>query len=65
MKIEFVKETKINGEAMYYTRVNGCYADKSLTFDLNESKAIYNNIVKNKGKYVDTEILESVEVVES
>jgi len=64
MKIEFVKETKADGDILYYTNVDGKFADKSLSFSIDKAKTIYNNIVNNKGKYTSTEILESVEVAE-
>lgn len=62
MKIEFVKETKVNGESFYFTKVEGRFVDNSLSYKQNEAKAIYDNIVKNKGKINFEEVLESVEV---
>ena len=64
MKIEFIKETKIDGKEFYFTRVNGKFVDGSLSFKQDEAKTIYNNIVKNKGKINFEEIIESVEVAE-
>ena len=64
MKIEFIKETKVDGDILYYTRVNNSFVDKSLSFDYDKAKAIYNNIVKNKGKINFEEVLESVEVAQ-
>lgn len=62
MKIEFVKETKVNGSTLYYTKINGMFADGSLTFKQDEAKTIYDNIVKNKGKIDFEEVLEVIEV---
>ena len=64
MKIEFVKETKVNGSTFYYTKINGVFVDKSLAFKQDEAKTIYDNIVKNKGKINFEEVLEKVEVAE-
>ena len=66
MKIEFVKETKANGESFYFTQVDEQFVSNSLAYNIDKAKDIYNNIVKNKGKYIDIiEVLESVEVAES
>jgi hypothetical protein len=65
MKIEFIKESKVNGDVFYFTNVNGKFADKSLSYDKEQAYTIYQNIVANKGKYVSIEVLESVEIVEN
>jgi hypothetical protein len=65
MKIEFVKETKADGESFYFTQVDGKFVDKSLSFNIDLAKTIYNNIVENKGKYTNIEVLEVIEVAES
>ncbi len=65
MKIEFIKETKVNGDEMFYTKVNDSYIDKSLSFDQGIAKKIYDNIVANKGKIDFKEVLESVEIEEA
>ena len=62
MKIEFIKESKVNGDVFYFTNVNGQFADKSLSYDKEKAYDMYQNIVKNKGKYVAMEVLESVEI---
>lgn len=64
MKIEFIKETKVGGKEIYFTKVNGRYVSDSLAYKQDEAKVIYNNIVKNKGKIDFEEVLESVEVAE-
>jgi hypothetical protein len=64
MKIEFIKESKVNGDVFYFTNVNDQFADKSLSYDKEKAYDMYQNIVKNKGKYVAMEVLESVEIIE-
>jgi predicted transcriptional regulator len=61
MKIELVKETKVNGEVIYFTNVDSKYVNDSLTLNEEKAKVIYDNIVKNKGEYTSVEILESTE----
>lgn len=41
MKIELIKETKINGVIYYYTNVNDTYLEGSLKLDLEAAMAIY------------------------
>jgi hypothetical protein len=62
MKIEFIKETKIDGRLIYFTQVNGSYVSDSLLHDIDKAKLIYNNIIENKGKIDFKEVLESVEI---
>jgi len=64
MKIEFIQESKINGDVFYFTNVNGSFADKSLSYDKEQAYAVYQNIVANKGKYVAIEVLESMEIID-
>lgn len=64
MKIEFVKETKVDNRTFYFTRVDGRFIDGSLSFTQDEAKAIYDNIVDNKGRINFEEVIESVEVAE-
>jgi len=64
MKIEFIKESKANGDVFYFTNVNGSFADKSLSYDKEQAYAVYQNIVANKGKYNSTEVLESMEIID-
>jgi hypothetical protein len=62
MKIEFIQESKANGDVIYFTNVNGNFASNSLSYDKEQAYAIYQNIVANKGKYVLVEVLEAVEI---
>ena len=62
MKIELIKETKANDEVMYYTNVDGHFVDKSLSFNYDKAKQIFDNIVKNNGEYNTKETIESVTI---
>ena len=62
MKIDFIKETKVDGSTFYFTRVNGQFIDGSLSFNNDKAKAMYDNIVSNKGKINFEEVIESVEI---
>ena len=64
MKIEFIKETKVNGDTFYFTRVDGKYIDNSLSLDNDKAKIMYDNIIKNKGKINFEEVIESVVIGE-
>ena len=62
MKIEFIKETKIDGSVFYFTKVDGRFVDKSLSFDYDKAKVYYDNIVTHKGNLNFEEVIESVEI---
>ena len=62
MKIEFIQESKANGDVIYFTNVNGNFASNSLSYNKEQAYAVYQNIVANKGKYVLIEVLEAVEI---
>jgi len=64
MKIEFIKESKANGDVFYFTNVDGRFVDQSLSYKKEQAYAVYQNVVANKGKYNSTEVLESVEIIE-
>ena len=64
MKIEFVKESKADGESFYFTQVDGRFIDKSLSYNFDNAKLMYDNIVAHKGKYTTVEILDTVEIVD-
>lgn len=62
MKIEFVKEQKLDGTLMYYTQIDGHYFSDSLSFDEEKAYERYKLIVKSKGnKELLKEVLESNE----
>jgi hypothetical protein len=62
MKVELIKETKIDDKVIYFTQVDGSYVSDSLSSDIDKAKLIYNNIIENKGKINFKEVLESVEI---
>jgi hypothetical protein len=62
MKIELIKETKIDGKVIYFIQVDDSYVSDSLSYDIDKAKLIYNNIIENKGKINFKEVLESVEI---
>ena len=62
MKVELIKETKIDGKVIYFTQVDSNYVSDSLSYDIDKAKLIYNNIIENKGKIDFKEVLESVEI---
>ena len=64
MKIEFIKETKADGGAYYFTQVDNRFVDKSLSYDMDKARIIYDNIVKNKGKIDLREVLDTVDIAE-
>jgi hypothetical protein len=64
MKIEFIKETKVNGESFYFTQANGKFIDGSLSFDIDKARKIHDNIVTNKGKINFREVLFTTEIVD-
>jgi hypothetical protein len=65
MKIEFVKESRINSDAFWYTQVDGKYVNKSLSYKYETAYAMYQRIVENKGESTKLEILESVDLAKS
>ena len=60
-KIEFIKETQIDGHVYYYTQVNGTVAAGSCKMDESKARELYNNIVKNEGEPA-VEVLETIEI---
>jgi len=62
MKIEFVKEVNANRLTTYFTQVDGKFITNSLDFDQDKAKVIYDGILANGGKFIATEILESIEI---
>ncbi|MGL4791365.1 MAG: hypothetical protein ACRCW1_08155 [Anaerotignaceae bacterium] len=50
MKVDFVKEVKNDGGIMYYTNIDGFYANNSLSHDSEKAMAIYESIISGKSK---------------
>ena len=63
MKIDFIKETKMDGGAYYYTKVNGDYVNNSLSYDEKEASELFELIKKDHTALEPKKIvLESIEV---
>lgn len=58
MKIDFVKEEKLNGDTYWYTMLDGRYVDNSINSDMNKAYDLYNKVKDNGGLTITT-ILES------
>ena len=63
MKIEFVKETKMDGGVIYYTKVNDRYINNSLSLKENEARELFECIKKDGPNALENklEIVESFE----
>ena len=46
MKIEFIKETKMDGGVIYYTKVDDRYISDSLSLKENEARELFERIKK-------------------
>ena len=62
MKIEFIQESKVNGDIIYSTNIDGRYVTDSLSLDKEQAYAAYQRVIANKGKYALTQVLESIEI---
>ena len=61
MKIEFIKEERIDGKVLYFTKVDNNLVEGSLEFEEDKAREKYNRIVERKsGKPIET-ILDSIE----
>lgn len=58
MKINFVKEEKLNGDTFWYTTMDGKYVDNSINSDANKAYDLYNK-VKDNGGITVIKIIES------
>jgi hypothetical protein len=63
MKIEFVKDTKQDGEVTYHTRVDGYYISNSLSFDENKARELFERIKKD-GPHALEDKREIIEIIE-
>lgn len=50
MKVDFIKEVKNDGGIMYYTNIDGVYANNSLSYDSTKAIEIYESIISGKSK---------------
>ena len=62
MKIEFIQESKVNGDIIYSTNIDGRYVTDSLSLDKEQAYAAYQRVIANKGKYALKQVLESIEI---
>jgi hypothetical protein len=44
MKLEFIKETRVDGSVIYFTEKNGSYVSNSLSHDEEKGKEFFENI---------------------
>ena len=58
-KIEFVKETKVDGGVIYYTTKNGSYISESTSLDENKGRELCNMIVERGDLKPIVEVLET------
>ena len=58
MKIEFVKEEKLNGDVYWYTTIDGRYVDNSINSNMQGAYDLYNKVKDNGGATIKT-IVES------
>jgi hypothetical protein len=63
MKIELVKETKMDGELVYYTKVDDRYTSNSLSYRENEARELFERIKKDGPNALENKI-EVVEIFE-
>ncbi len=59
VKFEFVKETKVDGDVIYYTTKNGSYISESMSLDENKGRKLYNVIVERGDSKPIVEVLET------
>jgi hypothetical protein len=59
IKYEFVKETKVNGESIFYTTKNGSYISDSMSLDESKGRELYNVIIERGDLKPIVEVLET------
>lgn len=62
MKIEFVKETKLNGRVLYSTEIDGDYVTDSAHHDYDKAHEFYLQVVINCGNKISKEIIKTTEL---
>jgi hypothetical protein len=62
MKIEFVKEQKLDGTITYYSQIDGFYVSDSLSFDEDKAYERYKRLVEANGEKKVIEVIESIEL---
>lgn len=61
-KYEFIKETKLNGDVIYYTLKNGMYIPDSMSSYYDKAFQNYGIIKERGGMYPKVEVLDTVEM---
>ena len=49
MKIEFVKETKANGDVIFFTEIEGRFMEGTLSLNEEKGREYYTEVVNNRG----------------
>lgn len=62
MKIEFVKEQRLNGETIYYSCIDGIYVSDSLSLNEDIGYERYKRLVDANGEKKVIEVIESTEL---
>jgi hypothetical protein len=59
-KVEFIKETSINGQSVYYTELDGMYINNTSSLNYEEARQKY--LAVTQGKTQEKQVLETTEV---
>lgn len=59
VKWEFIKETKYDGETIYYTRKNGLYISETVALSEEKGRKLYNIIIERGNLGPVVEVLET------
>jgi hypothetical protein len=62
MKIEFIKEERIDGTMVFYTKADGSYVDSSIEFTEEKGRVKYEFVVRTKSTKPIETVLESAEI---
>lgn len=62
MKIELVKETKLDGAVLFFTEIDGSYVSDSLSRDYDKAYGFYQTLVKYNGDKSNKEVIKSTEL---
>lgn len=54
MKVDFIKEEKLNGDVFYYTNIDNCFIDNSLSMDSEKAMLIHEKILSGTFKHTIT-----------
>lgn len=59
IKYEFVKETKFNGESIFYTTKDGSYISDSMSLNEDKGRELYNIIIERGDLKPIIEVIET------